>query len=84
MLKYHYDNKSKRNALPKQNLIIYTLKKNVNNDFTKKMKYNDGKNSINLILDMLEYHFDNSYSRMILIYYMDQLPQIEITKILQY
>ena len=48
------------------------------------MKYNDGKNSINLILDMLEYHYDNSYSRMILIYYMDQLPQIEITDILQY
>ena len=32
------------------------LKKNDNNKLSKKVKYNDGKNTINLTFDMREYH----------------------------
>ena len=39
-----------------QSINNVNLKKNDNNKLSKKVKYNDGKNTINLTFDMREYH----------------------------
>lgn len=39
-----------------QSINNVNLIKNYNNNLTKKVKYNDGKNTINLTFDMREYH----------------------------
>ena len=38
---------------------IVTLNNNFNTNLSKKVNYSDGKNSINLIFDMREYHYAN-------------------------